>query len=352
MSDTPPLDATRVLVGSAALVVVIAGLKAAGTLLLPVILASFLAILAWPLVKLLRRLRVPGGLAIAVVMVVLTALLSGATALVGDSIGRFTATLPDYQAPVAELLARVQTWSRKALPLSFALDLNQLLDPASLLTGLRYLLSAVLGVAANLLVVVLITTFLLLEAADFGPKLRLAFGPASQVVEKVSRAANQVQHYLLLKTLMSLLTAVLVGGLDAAVGVDFAVLWGLVAFLLNFVPSVGSIVAAIPAVGLALLSLDPARAAVVTIGYLVINISIGNLLEPRLMGRRLGISPLVVFLSLVFWGWAWGPAGMLISVPLTVVALLVLEASPGTRWLAVLLGSPDTAPPAPGIDKP
>jgi hypothetical protein len=141
-----------------------------------------------------------------------------------------------------------------------------------------------------------------------------------------------------------------------ALGVDFPFLWGLLAFFLNFVPNIGSVMASLPPILMALIQHGPGRALLVMLGYVVINMVIGNMLEPRLMGRRLGLSTLVVFLSLLFWGWVWGPIGMLLSVPLTVVLKILLEHSEDFRWLAVLLGpggeprarsnpAPDIAPP-------
>jgi predicted PurR-regulated permease PerM len=121
------------------------------------------------------------------------------------------------------------------------------------------------------------------------------------------------------------------------------VLWGLVAFLFNFVPNIGSIIAAVPALLLALVQLGPGPALAAGAGYLVVNIVMGNVVEPRFMGRGVGLSTLVVFLSLVFWGWVLGPVGMLLSVPLTMVVKLALEANPETRWIAVLIG-PDVEP--------
>jgi len=125
----------------------------------------------------------------------------------------------------------------------------------------------------------------------------------------------------------------------AMLGLDFAVIWGVAAFLANYVPSIGSIVAALPPVLLAVVQLGWPSALGIAAGYIAINIALGNFIEPRLMGRSLGLSPLVVFLSLIFWGWVWGPVGMLFSVPMTVIAKLVLESSEETRWMAVLLGS-------------
>ena len=141
----------------------------------------------------------------------------------------------------------------------------------------------------------------------------------------------------MIKTAVSAVTGTVVGLWVAALGLDFALLWGLVAFLLNFIPNLGSIIAAIPAVLLAMVQFGPGRAAVIAAGYLVVNIVFGSVVEPMLMGRRLGLSTLVVFASLVFWGFVWGPVGMLFSVPLTMVVKIALENSKDFRWVAVML---------------
>jgi predicted PurR-regulated permease PerM len=125
----------------------------------------------------------------------------------------------------------------------------------------------------------------------------------------------------------------------AIIGVDFPILWGLLAFLLNYIPSIGSIIAAIPAVLLALIQLGIGEALFAGLGYLVVNFVMGNIIEPRFMGSSLGISTLVVFLSLVFWGWVFGPIGMLLSVPLTMSIKIALDSKENTLWLSTLLSS-------------
>jgi len=148
---------------------------------------------------------------------------------------------------------------------------------------------------------------------------------------------------------VSFFTGMTAGVWVGVLGVDFAILWGLLAFLLNYVPTIGSILAAVPPVPLAFVQFGPGKALLVAAGYIVINVVIGNLIEPRIMGKGLGLSTLVVFLSLLFWGWALGTIGMLLSVPLTMVVKIALEGHPNTRWAAVLLGSgvpePDVPPP-------
>ncbi len=147
--------------------------------------------------------------------------------------------------------------------------------------------------------------------------------------------------YFSIKTAVSGLTGVLVGIVLAIAGVDYPVLWGFLAFLLNFVPSIGSILAAIPPVLLAIVQpeLGAGTAVVVAVFLLAINLVVGTVLEPRFMGRGLDLSSLVVFLSLLFWGWVLGPVGMLLSVPLTATVKIILEAFAEGRPIARLLGS-------------
>jgi predicted PurR-regulated permease PerM len=127
--------------------------------------------------------------------------------------------------------------------------------------------------------------------------------------------------------------------ITSTIGLDFALLWGMLAFLLNYVPTIGSIIAAVPAVLLALVQLGVGEATATAIGYVAINVVFGVILEPRWMGYGVGISPLVVFTGLIFWGWVFGPVGMLLSVPLTMTLKLALESDNRTRWIAILLGS-------------
>jgi len=146
---------------------------------------------------------------------------------------------------------------------------------------------------------------------------------------------------------ISVVTGALLGVWTGLLGLDFAILWGILAFALNFIPTVGSIIAAVPPMILALVLFGPGHMFAVGAGFLVVNITLGNMLEPRIMGDQFGLSALVVFLSLVFWGWLWGPAGMLLSVPLTVTIHSVLAHNESTRWLAVLMGGSRALTPPP-----
>ena len=220
-------------------------------------------------------------------------------------------------------------------------DPSLLIDFANL--TVRFTASAV----SSLLVVFLILVFMLFEAATFRRKARTLL--ASEAArERFSRMANEIQRYIGIKTAVSAATGLLIGVWVGVLGVDFAIFWGLVAFVLNFIPNLGSIIAAVPTTLLATVQIGVGRALLVALGYLVVNMVIGNFIEPHLMGRRLGLSTLVVVLSLVFWGWVWGPIGMLLSVPLTMVVKIMLENTEEFRWVAVLLGDGRAAalPPA------
>ena len=152
-----------------------------------------------------------------------------------------------------------------------------------------------------------------------------------------------MQSYLLIKTLMSLITGAIIAIVLALMGVDFPLLWGALAVLLNYIPTIGSIIAAVPPILLSLVQLGPWYALGVTILFLAVNMIIGNILEPAFTGKQLGLSPLVVFISLLFWGWVWGPTGMILSVPLTMIIKIIMENTEGMRWMAKVLDASPAA---------
>ena len=200
-------------------------------------------------------------------------------------------------------------------------------------------LRGVASLATDLLLVITTMVFLLLEVAGFAPKLRAAFGNRVQPLWRYARIRLEVQQYLMMKTLVSLVMGILSGIGVAIIGLDFPVLWGLTAFLFNYIPNIGPILAAIPALMLSLVQLGLPSTLLIAALFLFLHLVLGNILEPQLFGRRLGLSPLVVWLSLIFWGWVWGPIGMLLSVPLTVIARIVFENSRELRWVAALLSA-------------
>ena len=184
--------------------------------------------------------------------------------------------------------------------------------------------------------------FLLIEATAL-PNKWAVIGKNAPATAGFGKFLDSVNAYMAIKGWVSLATGAIITIWLAVLGVDYPLLWGLLAFLFNFVPNIGSIIAAIPAVLLALVQFGPGTAIGAGVGYLAVNVVMGNVIEPRFMGKGVGLSTLVVFISLVFWGWVLGPVGMLLSVPLTMVVKLALEARQDTYWIAVLLG-PDVEP--------
>lgn len=344
--STPALQTgpgSRLLLTAASTIIVIAGLRAAQGLLIPFLIAAFLAVLCAPPVLWLQRHRVPTVVAVVLVVLVLTLLLSLVGAVVGQSVNNFVDAIPRYEKRITDLADSIRVWLDRLpfdVPKMQAVDI---IDPGKLLSYLGSGLKTLLAAVSNVMLVTLTLVFMLLEAAGLASKVRAAFGPAAGDDGRFAIVTQDIQRYLAIKTILSIATGTAVGVWMAILGVDFALVWGLLAFLLNYIPNLGSIVAAIPAVLLALLQLGFGSALAALLGFVVVNMILGNLVEPHLLGRRLGLSTLVVFLSLVFWGWIWGPVGMFLSVPLTMIAKILFEHSDDLEWIAVLLDSPRAA---------
>ncbi len=343
MASNPAGDhrGLRVIIGLAAFIVAVAGLKAAGQLVLPTMMALFLSLLCVPPMRRLESYGVPSLLAVILVVTAATLLVFLVLAVIGRSITHFQDQLPFYQKRLDHMVGDAISWLEAR---GIEVDPDELtasIDSGAILRLVGDTASGLLGALSNLFLVILTMIFMLLEAQTMPGKLRSAIGDPDADLSEFGNAALQVQKYLAIKAYVSLATAVLIALWCWICGVDFPLLWALVAFLFNFVPNIGSIIAAIPAVLLALVQFGLIRATIVGAGYMAVNMVIGNIIEPRLMGRRLGLSTLVVFLSMLFWGWVWGPVGMLLSVPLTVIVKILCEHSDDFRWVAIMLGPGD-----------
>lgn len=327
----------RLLLGMAALIVVVAGLRAAAVFFLPLLLSLFLTILSLPLLGWLRRRHVPSVLAITVTMMAAVAVLALVGLVFSVSIDTVTEKMPEYQSRFRQLVQQPVDWLE-----SHGVPITEEVSPESLDLGAMVDLvsSTFRGVAtavSNIVLVLLMMIFMLWESVILPGKLRAARRFGQFDPDRLQEIVARVQRYLLLKTLICLATGIAIGLLVRVVGLDFALFWGFFAFVLNYIPNIGSVLAAVPAVVLALVQLGPTRALVIAAGYLAINMLIGNLLEPTVMGRGLRMSPLAIFLALIFWGWVWGPLGMILSVPLTVSLKILFENTESLRWLAALL---------------
>jgi predicted PurR-regulated permease PerM len=327
------------LVTMAALVVVIAGLRVAQPILAPCLLAAFLAIICFPPLTWLRERRLPDWLALLIVIGAGVGIVLFLVAILGNSLSEFSSKLPAYQARLFEQMEQAAGWlESKGIEVG-EITRQEGFDSRKVLNLVSRLVGTVGSLSSDVFVILLIFVFLLVEGITFPSKLKAMPEYTPERAEQLRQILGNVRQYLAIKTQLSLATAVLVTVLLVVLGVDFPVLWGLLAFLLNYVPNIGSFIAAIPAVVLALIQLGFGPAFSAAAGYAVINIVIGNVIEPRVMGKGLGLSTLVVFLSLLFWGWVLGSVGMLLSVPLTMILKIVLQSVEETRWLAILMGS-------------
>ena len=342
MMQTPTSPQTptgRFLLTAAAFVIVVAGMRAAEPILVPLIVAAFLAIISTSPVFWLRQKGMPAPL--AVLLVVLGVLGVGFVfiLIIGTSLDDFLDAIPRYQSRLTQEIDPIIQWIQE---LGFQLDKDMLLksiDPGASMRLVANMLSGLGGILTNSFLILLTVIFILFEASSFQQKVGAAFGDPKGTLAQVQKITEAVNNYLAIKTIVSLGTGVIVAIWVWVLGIDFPVIWGLLAFLLNFIPNLGSIIAAVPPVLLGYIQFGIGRALLVAAGFGVVNLVFGNALEPKLMGRQLGLSTLVVFLSLIFWGWVWGPAGMLLSVPITMVVKIALESSPSTYWISILLDS-------------
>ncbi|MGB1111078.1 MAG: AI-2E family transporter [Gammaproteobacteria bacterium] len=328
----------RTIVILAALVVLVAGLKTAAPILNPFLLSGFIAVIAAPPMYWLHHRGLPWGLSLLAVVLGIVVFAMAMVLVVGTSVDDFLARLPEYQQRL-----KAETGSLFSLLSSWGIDVDRSglakhFDPGAAINLVGKTLAGFGNVLTNGFLILLTVIFLLLEAATLPVKIRTISDDPEQSLDRWHTIALNVQRYVELKAIVSIGTGVLVALWLWILGVDFPLVWGVLAFLLNFVPNIGSIIAAVPAMLLAFVQLGIGSAALTGLGYLVVNTLMGNVIEPRYMGKGLGLSTLVVFLSLVFWGWILGPVGMLLSVPLTMTAKIVLEAHDDSRWIAVLLG--------------
>lgn len=331
----------KALVVTAALFVVLAGVKTAANILVPFLLATFIAIICNPLVVKMERIRIPKAIAVTLVIVLFVSIVLSLAGLVGRSLSELSGQMPEYR----EQLSSQLTWVIKQLEgfnITLSTDLlREHVDPAAAMGLAADMLSGLGNVMANLFLIILTVVFMLFEAPSLSKKLHLAMDDPQMRLQQIDRFLSSVNNYLAIKTLVSIATGATVSLMLWAFGLDFPLLWGVLAFLLNYIPNIGSIIAAVPAMSLAVLQLGAPQAGLIGLGYVVINTVMGNVVEPRYLGRGLGLSTLVVFVSLVFWGWLLGTVGMLLSVPLTMVIKIALESTQEGRWLAVMLSGDD-----------
>lgn len=318
--------------------IIVAGMQAAKSIMVPFLLALFVSIIASPPYFWLQKRGIPKTVSLIIVILVFLIMVAFIGIIIGTSVSDFTIRLPFYEE-------RLQTQTQDLV--NFLIQKNivkpdfnllNIFNPSSVLKITGEALNQLSGLVANGFMILLTVIFIILEVTSIPNKIKKISSTPENSISRILEISRQITKYSILKTWISLITGILVYLLLIILDIDYPLLWAVLAFALNFIPNIGSIIAAIVPILLAMVQYGFIQALLVLIGYLVINTIIGNIVEPKLMGKGLGLSTLVVFISLVFWGWIFGPIGMLLSVPLTITLKIALESSDETRWLAVLLG--------------
>ena len=311
-------------------------------ILLPFVVALFLAQLFSPLTKALRRRRVPAAISVLLVLALVTGVLVLLSMVIYSSADAFTQALPEYQGKLKQMAQSLAAWVGSYSPTLQAQIQHWKWDQGVEVSSLTGFLATTVGSFLlffnDAFLIILFLVFLLAGSESFPHKLRTAMpGQAERVSEVTSNIESEVRKYLLTKTLINAVNGTTVGLLLWAFGVDFPLLWGFLTFLAHYIPNFGAVISVgLPTIFM-FLQFSPGKALLVAALNLAVQFTIGNALEPRVMGSSLNLSPLLVLFSLIFWGWLWGPWGMVLSVPITSMLKIVCEHVPALRPLAVLM---------------
>lgn len=331
------LNGLKVVIMLGMLVIILTGIRFAAEIIVPFILSLFIAVVLNPVVQLLVRCRVPRVLAVTllITLIILTALLLLSS--LGTSLNELGRTLPQYSSSLQGPMQTLDPWLKRiGIDISVS-ELSKFIDPNAAMALVTRFLTQLSNAMSSIFLLLLTVVFMLLEMPQLPEKLQQLMTKPQEGMAAIQRAIDSVTHYLVLKTVISLVTGLVAWGMLEMLDVRFAFVWGMLAFALNYIPNIGSVLAAIPPILQVLMFSGFYDALLVMTCYLLINLVFGNILEPRIMGRGLGLSTLVVFLSLIFWGWLLGPVGMLLSVPLTIIVKIALENTSGGQSIAVLL---------------
>jgi AI-2 transport protein TqsA len=327
----------------AALIIIFAGVIYAKSIITPFLLALFISIICEQPISWLEKKKLPRWLALLIVIFGMIFLFTGFAFLIGGTISSFSGNLTKYESALTSISdSFIQFLKDKGINVPHDQIFN-LVQPAKILEFTAGALNKVVNMMGNTFLIFLIVLFTLMEFGSFSVKAKAILLGSDKSVSYFSTILQNIRHYLGIKTLICLLTGILVFFALLIIGVDYPLLWALIAALMNYIPNIGSIIAALPAVIFALVQLGLGGAIWTLASFMVVNNVLGNFVEPRIMGKGLGLSTLVVFLSLLFWGFLLGPIGMFLSVPFTMTIKIILEQNDKTKWLAILLGTPAEA---------
>jgi AI-2 transport protein TqsA len=331
--------------GLVLVLVAVLALREIASLVVPVLFGLFIALVVSPLVTALERRGIRHVVALSVAIAVVLAMVLATAGVIALSIGELVVQVPRYESRMRELFDQVQ---EILAGLGFQADSNAIsavVSPEDIVGYVRPVASAVSRGAAAILILAFTLAYALLGAPGLRARAVVAFGEHHAMLRGVEQFGVDLRRYLIVRAQLGLFAAVLTLVLLLVLGVPLPVLWSFLVFAAAFIPNIGTFLALIPPMILALLEGGVGTAAAVIIGFALINAAQDYLLQPRMMGTELNLSPLVVFLSVIVWAWILGAAGALLAVPLTVGLVAILEAFPDTRGMAALLRDRIEAPP-------
>lgn len=327
----------------AALVIIFAGAIYAKTIIAPFLLALFISIICIQPITWLEKKGVPRWVAIIIVILGLILIFFGFSSLIGGTLTFFLSNVSKYESTVTTIIKSIiQFLNEKGLKIPDD-QIATFIQPAKMLEFTTVAVRELFKMLGNTFLIFLIILFILMEFGSFSDKAKTINSGSDKSIAFLSTILKDIRHYLAIKTLVCLSIGILIYIAMLIIGVDYPVLWALIAGLMNYIPNIGSIIATIPAFLFALVQLGLGGALWTLGSFMVIHNVLGNFIEPKLMGRGLGLSTLVVLLSLLFWGFILGLVGMFLAVPFTLTIKIILEQNEKTRWLAILLGTPDEA---------
>jgi len=341
----------RMLISGASIVIIVAGMKAASSILGFVLFAVLLATCISPLVTLITGKGIPRNLALTIT--ILFVILGGSllVTLIGTSISRLVQALPGYESRLGELENTfVSLFERLHIDISDLLS-KDIFNPQRIIKISTVLLGVVLNGISTSLFLFILVALMLVEVVGFEARIRedISLGPTLRA--RLFEVRKEIRKFVSITALTGLVTAIANVILLVILGVDFPLLWGVLSFLLSFIPAIGGILSFIAPALLAFLEFGWTKSIIVIAGFIVINNLADNVLKPKLMKQGLDISILLIFLSLMFWSWVLGPIGAILAIPLTLlVKRLIAEISIEDQASSALLSSSVTSQTASGED--
>jgi len=320
----------------ASVIIIIGAVSNAKEYINPILISIFITLIFSPLLLFIINKGFNETLSLIAVILSIFLILTILTMFLGSTIGSIREDLPEYDKALKSKSEVILKELKKRNIKINKNEFDQIFNTKNIIKQFSSALKGISSFISNMLIVILLVSFMLIESIHISQKIR-AISRDSHLL--LSEFRDIIHTYISLKSIISLVTAILVAILLSFLGVNYPLFWAVVAFFLNFIPNIGSLIAAVPAVLLAFIQYDFTIAIIVAIGYLLINFIMGNMVEPKMMGKGMGLSTLIVFISLLVWGWILGPVGMLHSVPLTMLIKLFFEKNSNTKWIAFIIDS-------------